>query len=210
MQLSRHCASTFPFLADRPPVAFQRSPNRLPILRRGFHHYFLDLLLDQPLGKSLQLLGVATKPSPLEFVFAGTLNVGHHYSQHLLMHVNSRYPISHCFLLGGKRRACRELHIQAHVAIAAPASRRQQRPFIRSITHAPGQTGSQPQLLHCVFRPRRSRAFPIVLGLSNDFHEVSRAVGPKWQGRVTERRRGGGVLTEKSLRITIALLDPTR
>src|SRR5215471_12814087 len=121
MQLSRHCASTFPFLADRPPVAFQRSPNRLPILRRGFHHYFLDLLLDQPLGKSLQLLGVATKPSPLEFVFALTLNVGHHYSQHLLVNVNSRYPISHCFLLGGKRRACHALHIQAHVAIAAPA-----------------------------------------------------------------------------------------
>src|SRR5215469_4809722 len=120
MQLSRHCASTFPFLADRPPVAFQRSPNRLPILRRGFHHYFLDLLLDQPLGKPLQLLGVATKPSPLEFVFAFTLNVGHHYSQHLLMHIDSRYPISHGSLLGGKRRACHALHIQAHVAIAAP------------------------------------------------------------------------------------------
>src|ERR1700737_3774658 len=79
------------------------------------------------------MLGVATKPPPLEFVFAVTLNVGHYYSQHLFMHVNSRYLISHCFLLGGKRRACRELHIQAHVAIAAPARGRQQRPFIRSI-----------------------------------------------------------------------------
>src|SRR6516165_2112758 len=121
MQLSRHCASTFPLLADRLPVAFQCSPNRLPILGRGFQHYFLDLLLAQPLGKPLQLLGVATKPSPLEFVFALTLYVGHHYSQHLLVNVNSRYPISHCFLLGGKRRACHALHIQAHVAIAAPA-----------------------------------------------------------------------------------------
>src|ERR1700747_290584 len=99
------------------------------------------------------------------------------------MHVNSRYPISHRFLLGGKRRACRELHIQAHVAIAAPRQGEIATP-IYSLNHARSGsdrvTASTAPL--CV-RPRRSRVFPIVLWLSNDFHEVSRAVGPKWQGR---------------------------
>src|SRR6201984_2151600 len=92
------------------------------------------------------------------------------------MHVNSRYPISHRFLLGGKRRACRELHIQAHVAIAAPRQGEIATP-IYSLNHARSGsdrvTASTAPL--CV-RPRRSRVFPIVLCLSNDFHEVSRAV----------------------------------
>src|SRR6201987_3037751 len=99
------------------------------------------------------------------------------------MHVNSRYPISHRFLLDGKRRACRELHIQAHVAIAAPRQGEIATP-IYSLNHARSGsdrvTASTAPL--CV-RPRRSRVFPIVLWLSNDFHEVSRAVSPKWQGR---------------------------
>src|SRR6516162_1506567 len=163
MQLSRHCASTFPLLADRLPVAFQCSPNRLPILGRGFQHYFLDLLLAQPLGKPLQLLGVATKPSPLEFVFALTLYVGHHYSQHLLVNLNSRYPISHCFLLGGKRRACHALHIQAHVAIAAPA--RGTTTPIHSLNYACSGSGTfTASTAPLCVRPRRFRLFPIVLG----------------------------------------------
>ena len=80
------------------------------------------------------------------------------------LHVNSRYPVSHCSLLGGKRRACRKLHIQSHVAVAAPARGRQQRPFIRSITHAPGQTGSQPQQLHCVFDLAALACSPLCFG----------------------------------------------
>jgi hypothetical protein len=53
MQLSRHCGNTSLLLAGRPPIAFQRSPDRSLILRRGFYYYFLDLLFDQPLGKQL-------------------------------------------------------------------------------------------------------------------------------------------------------------
>src|SRR6516162_2135214 len=182
MQLARHCARTFPFLAERPPVAFQRSPNRLPILRRGFQHCFLHLLLAQPLAKPLQLLGVATKPSPLEFVFALTLYVGYHYSQHLFVNVNSRYPISHGFLLGGKRRACHALHIQAHVAIAAPArgdSNAHSFAQLRMLRVRHGHS------LNCSTM-RSTSPLPVVshcaLALS-DFHKVSRAVGPNWHGR---------------------------
>ena len=164
MQLSRHRASAFPLLASRPPVAFQCSPNRLPILCCGFHHHFLDFLFHQPFCQPFQMFGVAPKPSPLEFVFAVTLNVGYDYRQHLFMHLNSRYPVSHCFLLGGKRRACCELHRQTHVALAAPARGSQQGPFIRSITHAPGQTGSQPQLLHCAFDLAAPVCSPLCLG----------------------------------------------
>src|ERR1700751_6244937 len=94
------------------------------------------------------------------------------------MHVNSRYPISHRFLLGGERRACRELHIQAHVAIAAPRQGEIATP-IYSLNHARSGsdrvTASTAPL--CV-RPRRSRVFPIVLWLSNDFFLVF-LVGPR-------------------------------
>src|SRR6516225_3693956 len=98
------------------------------------------------------------------------------------MHIDSRYPISHCFLLGGKRRACHALHIQAHVAIAAPA--RGTATPIHSLNHARSGsdrvTASTAPL--CV-RPRRSRLFPIVALALTDFHRVWRAVGPNWQGR---------------------------
>jgi len=40
----------------------------------------------------------------------------------------------------------------------------QQRPFIRSITHAPGQARSQPQLLHYAFDLAASGCFPLCLG----------------------------------------------
>src|SRR6516165_1322694 len=163
MQLSRHCASTFSFLADRPPVAFQRSPNRLPILRGGFQHHFLDLLLDQPLRKPLQLLGVATVPASLKLVFVFHFDVSHNHRQPLLVHIDSRYPISHGFLLGGKRRACHALHIQAHVAIAAPA--RGTATPIHSLNYACSGSGrvtaSTAPLFH---RPRRSPCPSLCLG----------------------------------------------
>src|SRR6516165_2569036 len=58
----------------------------------------------------------------------------------------------------------------------------QQRPFIRSITHAPGQAGSQPQQRHCSIDLAAPHVPHCALALT-DFHEVSRAVGPNWQGR---------------------------
>src|SRR5215469_17274054 len=170
MQLSRHGASTFPILADRPPVAFQRSPYRLPILRCGFHHHFLDLLLDKPLRKPLQLLGVATVPASLKLVFLFHFDVSHNHRQPLLVHIDSRYPISHGVLLGGKRRACHALHIQAHVAIAAPPGgsnahsfaqlrmlRIRQGHSLNSATVSP--TSPLPTVSHCA-------------SAMTDFHEV--------------------------------------
>src|SRR6516165_7665542 len=184
MQLSRHGASTFPFLADRPPVAFQRSPYRLPILRCGFHHHFLDLLLDQPLRKPLQLLGVATVPASLKLVFVFHFDVSHNHRQPLLVHIDSRYPISHGFLLGGKRRACHALHIQAHVAIAAPA--RGTATPIHSLNYACSGSGRVTASTGATVRSTSPlpRASHCALALT-DFHEVSRAVGPNWQGRET-------------------------
>jgi hypothetical protein len=46
MESSRHPARTFPLHTAWLPVPLHRPPNRFPVLRGGFHHYFLHLLLD--------------------------------------------------------------------------------------------------------------------------------------------------------------------
>src|SRR5215472_15749253 len=96
------------------------------------------------------------------------------------MHIDSRYPISHCFLLGGKRRACRAVHIQAHVAVAAPPGGSNAHLFaqLRMLRVRQGHSLNRstdefdltaPECSHC----------PLAL---LDFHELSRAVGPKETG----------------------------
>src|SRR5262249_55350368 len=101
MQGPRHLSGTFPVCTRRFPVSFQRSPDRLPILGRGFHHRFPAWLLDQPLRKQLQLLGVATVPPSLKLVFVVDFDVSHNYGQLLLMYIDSRYPIWHRLPPGG-------------------------------------------------------------------------------------------------------------
>jgi len=62
-------------------------------LGSGFHHHFLDLLLDEPLRQPLQLLRVASEPASLKVVFVVDFDVSHNYSQLLFVDVNSGYPI---------------------------------------------------------------------------------------------------------------------
>jgi hypothetical protein len=76
-------------------MLLQRLPHWPPILRCGFHDHFLDLLLDQPFGQQPQLVGAAAELSPLKIVFPFGRNIGHHHGQHLLMNINSRYPVRH-------------------------------------------------------------------------------------------------------------------
>ena len=46
-----HGARSYARPAPRPPVLLQCLPHGSPVLRGRFHHHFLDLLLDQPLGE---------------------------------------------------------------------------------------------------------------------------------------------------------------
>ena len=103
MQRSRLTACAFPLLADRLPIPFQRFPDWFPILGRRFHDYFLGLLLEQPCSQRAQLFGVAAKHPPLKLVLAFDFNIGHHYSQHLFMNIDSRWVENHvaCAGLGG-------------------------------------------------------------------------------------------------------------
>jgi hypothetical protein len=70
-------------------------------LRRRLHDYFFGLLLDEPRSQRSQLFRVAAKHPPLKLVFAFDFNVGHNYSQHLLVDIDSRYPVRHRLLLAG-------------------------------------------------------------------------------------------------------------
>jgi hypothetical protein len=72
----RHClrAGAPPQL----PLALQRLPHRAPVLRRRFHHDFLDVALGEPLGELLQLrragseLPAFKSPFPLDFLWTST------------------------------------------------------------------------------------------------------------------------------------------
>src|SRR5204863_4345964 len=92
---------SFPLLAERLPIPFQCFPHGFPILRRRLHDYFFGLLLDEPRSQRSQLFRVAAKHPPLKLVFAFDFNVGHNYSQHLLVDIDSRYPVRHKLLLAG-------------------------------------------------------------------------------------------------------------
>src|SRR5207237_1243340 len=101
MDCARHPARTFPLLTAWLPVPLQRSPDRFPVLRGGFHYYFLDLLLAEPFRQPLQLLGVAPIPASLQWVFVFDFDISHNHRQLLFMDIDSRYPIRHKLPPGG-------------------------------------------------------------------------------------------------------------
>src|SRR5712664_3757223 len=101
MQRAGPPPGSFPLLAERLPIPFQCFPYRFPILRRRLHDYFFGLLLDEPRSQRSQLFRVAAKHPSLKLVFAFDFNVGHNYSQHLLVNIDSRYPVRHRLLLAG-------------------------------------------------------------------------------------------------------------
>ena len=77
------------------------------------------------------------------------LDVSHHHGQHLFMHVDSRYPVSHRYLLAGAESALRLT--LSRVAGYRRSTGERQSPFTRPIMHAPDQTAEQPRLLHSCF-----------------------------------------------------------
>src|SRR3974390_1101065 len=101
MQRAGPPSGSFPLLAERLPIPFQCFPHGFPILRRRLHDYFFGLLLDEPRSQRSQLFRVAAKHPPLKLIFAFDLNLGHNYSQHLLVDIDSRYPVRHRLLLAG-------------------------------------------------------------------------------------------------------------
>jgi hypothetical protein len=60
------------------------SPNRFPVLRGGFHHHFLHLLLDKPFPQQLQLLRVVASVPALELVFVLDFDVSHNHASFFL------------------------------------------------------------------------------------------------------------------------------
>src|SRR5882762_2460869 len=110
MQRAGPLPCSFPLLAERLPIPFQCFPHGFPILRRRLHDYFFGLLLDEPRSQRSQLFRVAAKHPPLKLVFAFDFNVGHKYSQHLLVDINSRYPVGHSSSWPGAESVLRYLN----------------------------------------------------------------------------------------------------
>src|SRR6266849_1186917 len=106
MQRSRLTACAFPLLAHGLPIPLQRFPHWFPILRRRFHDYFLDLLLEQPCSQRAQLFGVATKHPPFKPELTVNFHVRYDYGEHLLVDIDSGYSVGHQLPPGRERRTC--------------------------------------------------------------------------------------------------------
>ena len=97
---------------------------------------------------AIAVFGIAAKHPPLKLVLIADFRVRHNYRQHLLMNIDSRYPVAHHFLLAGsgERAAATLTRVTGY---RRSLRGRQRRPIIRSITHAPDQTSKRPQPIHC-------------------------------------------------------------
>src|SRR5215831_8265063 len=72
--------------------------------------------------------------------------VRHNHCQHLLMNIDSRYPVGHSSSWRERRTCCGYLN-QGRGLSPLPQGK-QRRPIIRSNTHAPDQTSYRPRLIH--------------------------------------------------------------
>ena len=121
MQFPRHRSAVFPLPPRRLPIPLQCLPHRLPVLCRGFHHRFFHLLLDQPRCQFPQSFGSRPNLAALKLVCPFRGHVGYYNGQHLLVHVNSRYPVSHCHSPCGSREHAYSYLGQGHAAADSPA-----------------------------------------------------------------------------------------
>jgi hypothetical protein len=104
MECARHPARTFPLLTAWLPILLERSPNRFPVLRGGFHYHFLHLLLDKPFPPQLQRCncsGLLPYQRRSNWYSSSTSTVSYNHGQLLFMDINSRCPIRHKLLLAG-------------------------------------------------------------------------------------------------------------
>src|SRR5215469_15645563 len=187
MECSRHFPSTFPMLTGRFPVPFERTPERFPILGRGFHYRFLDLLLDQPSRQLLQLLRVASVPALLKLVFLFDFHISHHHRQLLFMDINSGYPIRHRLPPGGSGERAGDFIKQGLAVSPLPQGERQR--TIYSLYHA--RSGSDRRSVSASPLITQSRQLPTIPDYRQpprNFHEISRArKGPALTGVCVEK-----------------------
>src|SRR5262249_46737682 len=94
---ARRCTSAQRWL----PLSLQRVPHRSPVLRRRFHHDFLDVAFDEPLRQAAQLPWAGVELAPFKPPFAFYFYVRHHHRERLLVYIDSGDPIWHTRLPAG-------------------------------------------------------------------------------------------------------------
>src|ERR1039458_2963122 len=129
------------------------------------------------------MLGASAKTPPFKLVLAFHLHVGHHHSQHLFMHVDSRYPISHKLLLAGAESVPKVTFSRVTGYRRSRLERGNAQLFAQlrtlpirhtnSLDRSSGDsTSSLPPL-------------PILPDTRSNFHELLRAAGPRRHTRTT-------------------------
>ena len=132
VQCAGHLGRPVTLLPRRFPVPLQRAPYRLAVLRGRFHNHFLDLLLDQPLGEQVQLIGGRAELAPLKFTLAFPGYISHHYRQHLLVHVDCCDSISHHVLLWRSGEHARKVFPGRVTRLSSLPTGDERRPIIRA------------------------------------------------------------------------------
>ena len=96
------------------PVPLQHLPHGAPILRRRFHHDFLNLLRHQPGGQLPELARAGAHPPTRELIPARHGDIGDHHGQHPLVYINPGNAVRHHTSLRPEWSACQILVTQAH------------------------------------------------------------------------------------------------
>ena len=98
---------------ELPKMRLQIQPDRLPVLRRRFHHHFVHLALFQPTHQMAALLRSGSKRATLK-LHCGPNRIehlvshgGHHDHQHLFVDVDCCYLVWHIVLSSGEEVAGR-------------------------------------------------------------------------------------------------------
>src|SRR6266849_7568958 len=145
------------------------------------------------------MLRVATIAPPLKLVFAFDFNFAYHHSQHLFMHVDSRYPIRHIVSSWRERRACLEFLKQGHrLSPLPPEGDDNAQLFGSTRTLRIRQLNSLNLSIENSISPLR--ASPILHSTRINFHELSRAVGPSRQLRQAQFQLTFGSDDKRKLR----------
>src|SRR5208283_924309 len=172
-----------PTSGRRLPASGRSASNTAPALPRPVSNIALSipLLLPRPAARAAirpsQVLGVAAKRAPLKLVLAIDFDIGHNHGQHLLMNIDSRYPVRHKLPPGGSgERASTYINQGRRLSPLPPEGETTPN---YSLNHArSGSDSGTASTCPLLLQPRRSLAITILPAALSDFHEVSRAEGP--------------------------------
>ena len=132
------------------------------------------------------MVGARAELTPLKLVLALDRDVGYHHGEHLLVNINSCYPVRHRFLLVGSGERAASYFMQGHGLSPLPSGEDDAQLFAQSSTLRIRQSDGLDFSIVASTSPLPT--FPNSAATLTHFHEISRAVGPTKTDRPSRER----------------------